>query len=475
MDGTVPSTLGDLLLRFAPMFSAPSFANFVAIVTGWMVCTGRHTLTRIITRGGGRARKKHPSSLYRFLARACWSVDEVAQVVFQLALPWIPGFRIVAVTDDTLCRKSGPHIWGAAMHHDPLTSTYGRGSKAGAHRAFAFGHNWVVLSLWVPCPWNPDRGCSIPILWRLYRGKKRCPRGEYRKRTELALELIRILATWVPADRLFFVVADTEYACRTVLRGLPKGVNFVGPLPMDAELYAVPHAPSGGCGRPRVRGERLPNPKDMAWKKGLPWERKELALYGRQIRVRIKSWTCVWYHPCGSRPVRVVLTRDPTGRIDDRAYFCTDVNLPPLEILQTFARRWSIEETFRACKQHLGLKDPQNGWWRRRAGCRPRRLIPGPQPHAHRGRLAVERTVPIGFTVYALVALWYFRHGPWRADVKRAQAQAPWYRHKAQPSFADMLKAIGRELWHARFLANPSLRMVPPKTQRALCDWLLAA
>jgi hypothetical protein len=27
---------------------------------------------------------------------------------------------LVAAVDDTLARKSGRHIWGAGMHHDPL-------------------------------------------------------------------------------------------------------------------------------------------------------------------------------------------------------------------------------------------------------------------------------------------------------------------------------------------------------------------
>ncbi|MGH6932575.1 MAG: hypothetical protein ACREEE_09100, partial [Dongiaceae bacterium] len=74
------------------------------------------------------------------------------------------------------------------------------GTTTGAHVSFSFGHSWVVLALWVPLPWNAERGIAVPILFRLYRPKKRCPEGKYRKRTELAAELLAILASWLPAD-----------------------------------------------------------------------------------------------------------------------------------------------------------------------------------------------------------------------------------------------------------------------------------
>ena len=121
-------------------------------------------------------------------------MDDVGSVIFQLVLPFLPE-RIEAAVDDTLCHRTGPHLFGAGMHHDAATSTYGGGG--GRRTSFAFGHNWVVLSVHVPYPWNPDRGIAIPVLFRLYRAKKRCPQTHYRKRTVLAEEMLRILVSWL--------------------------------------------------------------------------------------------------------------------------------------------------------------------------------------------------------------------------------------------------------------------------------------
>jgi len=56
-------------------------------------------------------------------------------------LPFLPE-NIEAAVDDTLCHRTGPHIFGAAMHHDSATSTDGGGG--GRRAGFAFGHNMLA-------------------------------------------------------------------------------------------------------------------------------------------------------------------------------------------------------------------------------------------------------------------------------------------------------------------------------------------
>ena len=110
----------------------------------------------------GLADKGH-SAYYRFLSRARWSVDDTSRMLFRLLLPLLPRC-IEAAVDDTLCHRTGPQLFGAGMHHDSASSTYG-GAK-GRRASFAFGHNWVVLSLWVPLPWSPERGITCIALGR---------------------------------------------------------------------------------------------------------------------------------------------------------------------------------------------------------------------------------------------------------------------------------------------------------------------
>lgn len=463
--------LAEILREFRFAFtSSPTFDNFVTLVVGWVLCTGRHTISRVI-QFGREAGGKHHSALYRFFSRAKWDTDALGLVLLRLVMAFVPeSVALTVLVDDTLCRKTGPHLWGGAMYRDPLGSSYG--GVGGRTIQFAYGHNWVTLCVWVPLPWNPDRGLAIPVLWRFYRSKKRCPKKEYRKRTELGLELVNVLLEWVSARQIFLVV-DAEYACMGIVRNLPPRVTVVAPMDMDAALFAIP-MPTKGKGRPRKKGARLPSPAKLAADARIPWDKRTVRIYGREVEALVKTAVCLWYRVAYTRPVRLVVTRDPTGRIDDRAYFTTDSELTVETTLSLFSRRWSQEVMHRDVKQHLGLEDPQNGWWRSPAGERPEKTA-GPQPHSTRGEKAVRRTAPIGFLVYALVLLAYLRAGTPEADVRRARKLAPWYLHKSEPSFADMLASARRELWASRFKKHRLLGPLSRKVTEALAGFLLVA
>ncbi len=76
---------------------------------------------------------------------------------------------------------------------------------------------------------------------------------------------------------------------------------------------------------------------------------------------------------------------------------------------------------------------------------------------------------------YALVHLWYLEHGMPAQDVKLARSEAPWYRHKREPSFEDMLAAIRREMWGTRLSATPPAERSRGKLADFLPRWLLSA
>jgi hypothetical protein len=439
---------------------------------GWLLNVGRHTISRAIQAAGASGRDH--SRLYRFFSRAVWLPDRAGWLLFQLLLAFVPGNVLLLIVDDTLCRKSGPHIWGAGMHHDPLNSSYGRGQRR-AHKAFAFGHNWVTLALWVPWPWQPQHGVALPFLLRLYRSKKRCPAEKYRKRTELALELVRLVRGWLPPDKRLYLTGDAEYACKTLVRQLPAGMHFIGPMARDAALYETRLPQKKSRGRRPRKGRRLPSPRQLAELRSCPWRACTVFIYGREVEVLLKSQIVLWYTVAGPRPVRLVLTRDPRGRIEDRAYFSTDPALAPGEILGYFSRRWTLEVTYHNVKEHLGLEEPQNGWWRRPAGSRPQARKAGPQPQGNRGSLAVERTVPFIFLLYGVVHVWYFRRGVPAREVKWVKRFRPWQTTKAGPAFPDLLRAIRRDFLLCRFSAYPQLLRVLRNSSAPLMALLQAA
>jgi hypothetical protein len=240
MPNLLVRSFAPLLLAFQPCFTQPSFQSFWALSCAWILCSGRRSLTRII-QSAQLTEFKHYCSFHRFFSQARWNLDDLGHCVFQLLLPFCTEVLVGAV-DDTLARKSGRHIWGAGMHHDPLRSTQKR-------PFFAFGHNFVVFSLQVALPFAPDKHWAFPILVRMYRkrqtnqrapakgGKLECKQTgqatakQYRTRPELALEMIQIVASWIP-QRLLRVLGDSEYAGRSISRHLPTNAKLISRMNM---------------------------------------------------------------------------------------------------------------------------------------------------------------------------------------------------------------------------------------------------
>ena len=171
----------------------------------------------------------------------------------------------------------------------------------------------------------------------------------------------------------------------------------------------------------------------------------------------------------------MIVTCDPRGRIEDRAYFSAEAEMGVEKMALSFSLRWTQEEMHKNVKQHLGLEDPQNGWWRRPKGQRRDKKIPGPQPHKERGEKAVTRTVPFLLTVYALVVLFSFSNDTAQEDVERSPRRAPWYRDRTEPSFGDMLASLRHHLWAERNYSEPSIGAGSSKIDASLLDWLCAA
>jgi len=94
-----------------------------------------------------------------------------------------------------------------------------------------------------------------------------------------------------------------------------------------------------------------------------PWETVEVDWYGGQ---RKKMWvfsrTALWYTP-GLPPVdiRYVLVCDPEGKLRMEAFFCTDLQAPPEQILAWVVMRWSVEVTFAEGRAYLGW-ETQRQW-----------------------------------------------------------------------------------------------------------------
>jgi hypothetical protein len=246
-----------------------------------------------------------------------------------------------------------------------------------------------------------------------------------------------VVRRWHPKQQIV-AVADRAYASLKVLdqcRKLSDPITFITRLRLDAALYepAPPRRPHQ-IGRPRIKGERLPNLSEAAKDPGTIWEPAKIAnWYGSGDRtVEIASATAAWYSTgLPAVPTRWVLISDPEGGFKTQALLCTDLDADPERIVRWFAMRWQLEVTFQESRRHLGF-ETQRQW----------------------SDTAIRRTTPALLGLFSLVTL--FADHQMRRAAGALRRQAAWYR-KRHPTFADALALVRKELWAgATFYGSPA-------------------
>ena len=102
-----------------------------------------------------------------------------------------------------------------------------------------------------------------------------------------------------------------------------------------------------------------------------------------------------------------------------QAFFSTDTDLSPEDILAFFVRRWQMEVTFAEVRAHLGV-EKQRQW----------------------SKLAILRTTPALLGLYALITLWAAE----LLDKAATPYVAAWYA-KSRFTFSDAIAAVRLKIW----------------------------
>jgi hypothetical protein len=417
---TLPTMMIRLLAPFAPLFSRRVWQNAQVLLMGAILAPGRRTVSSAL-RAMGLDQHKRFHRYHRVLSRASWSSRDVSRILLgSLVEAFVGEGPLILGIDETLERRWGKKIAAKGVYRDPVRSTHETFVKSS-------GLRWVCVMLLVPIPWA-SRVWALPFLSVLAPSERyAAKRGRrHKKITEWAWQLLLQVRRWYP-QRDIVAVADRTYASLKLLescRKLRKPITFVTRLRLDAALYepAPPRRP-GQRGRPRLKGERLPNLSEVAEDPSTLWKPITVAnWYGSGDRtVEIASRTAVWYSTgLFAVPVRWVLMRDPKGEFKTQALLCTDLRADPQKILSWFVMRWQLEVTFQEMRRHLGF-ETQRQW----------------------SELAIRRTTPVLLGLFSLITLF--------AQSRMAQAagsfrQAAWY-HKSHPTFADALALVRKELW----------------------------
>jgi DDE superfamily endonuclease len=409
-----------------PAFSRPTHRRFVLLALAAILTLGGRTIANLL-RSLGALAPGHPTSYHRVFSRSRWSAWTLARRFTTAVLArFVPQGPVALAGDDTVTEHPGPKVYGKGCHRDPVRSTH-------SFTAYRWGHKWVVLALLVRFPFTTRRW-ALPLLVALYRSEEDNRRHGRRHKTppQLVRQMLRVLVRWFP-DRTFVCTADGHYATHELAElaaRYPERLTLVSKFYPDANLVAPPPA-YAGKGRPRVKGEELPDPAAVV--RNAPMRSAlEVAWYGGgRRRVEVVTGTGLWYKSGRPLvPVRWVFVHDLSGTHRDEYFFTTNPAMTAVMVIETYTGRWNIETTFQEVRSYLGLETTR-GW----------------------SRETVLRVGPCLFGLYTVVA-WLYAGLPTRW----ARVRVVDWPGKRDVTFSDAITAVRRWLWQEWVLALPGHR-----------------
>jgi len=397
------------------------------VIMGILFARGRRTVTTWL-----RAAGIHDdfADYYYFLRPLGRKARQLAgRLLALLLVRLVTGDRVLFAVDDSPTKRYGPKVQGAGIHHNPTPGP--------ADQKYLYGHIWVTISLVMRHPvWHT---IGLPLLGLMYVRAKDIAKipakygWKFHTKLELAAEqMLNFAKLAKAAGKTVWVVADGAYAKRPFLKPLrAAGVTIVSRLRKDAHLNDLPpklkKGERRGRGQPRKYGAKRMH---LAPRGAHPlgWETIECFVYGELVTKTIKTFLAT-YRPAGGM-IRVVIVKEEHGCEN---FFCTDPDVTPRQIVETFADRASIEQDFHDVKEVWGAGQQQvrNIWTNIAA-------------------------FNLNLWVHTLVECWAW-HKP--AEEIRDREDSPWDDAERRPSHADRRKALRRETLRNEYLSlSPSHR-----------------
>jgi DDE superfamily endonuclease len=273
---TVPVTLQQLIVRFAPLFSKRVWEHAKVLVVGAILAPGRRTGSAAL-RVMGLSAEPHFQNYHRVLNRAVWSVLAASRILLGVLVPALAPTGVVVIgLDDTIERRRGEKSTAKGIYRDPVRSSR-------SHVVKASGLRWLCCALLVRIEWA-QRIWALPFLTalcpseRFYQKRGRA----HQKLTDRAWQLIQGARRWLPGREVVFV-ADSSFAVITLLKRVRDlaQVSLITRLRLDAALYdpAPPTPPKretaaergAAANPPTAVGEASPDldaldPQALVWR-----------------------------------------------------------------------------------------------------------------------------------------------------------------------------------------------------------------
>lgn len=334
---------------------------------------GRHTLTGVLCTAGCQFRDW--TAAYRLYRPERLNTPALfAHLRQQVCAAVPPGQPLVVAMDDSLLRRSGPHVPGATWQRDPLSPPFQTNLVRG-QRVLQLAAIWPgagqgdraipIQFTQVPTPPKPARHAPAAA-WAAYEQQRRA--AAMSRHGAAAVQTLRQqLDAEGAATRPLTLVVDGRFTVRTLYQALPAHTHLLGRCRKDAKLYLPPSPPTGGRGRPRRYGAPAPTPWALEHDPSYPEEAVNVTHLGQTLGFRVKTRAPVYWAPAGTRPLRLLVIRPPAHlqragqhwHLHTVYLLSTDLDTPLATQLLTFLQRWDIEVNFRDEKTLLGVGQAQ--------------------------------------------------------------------------------------------------------------------
>jgi hypothetical protein len=333
---------------------------------------GKHTITGILSACGKQFQDW--SAAYRLFAKERFSLKELfAPAITRILDITKEKGTIFTMMDDTIIRKSGKKIPGAAWKRDPLGPAF--------HTNFVWGQRYLQISAALPDSDVAGRARGVPIdfhhapsaakprknappdAWDMYREQQKIC-----KISAVGASRLAELREQIP-DKKIVCAVDGGFTNKEIFKSIPENTVIIGRIRKDASLFKTPEEASGiSCGRKKYYGEPLPTPEEIRKDDSIPWQKVTAFAAGKDHEFEVKTMYPVRWKSSKNLDLLVVVIRPIAYRprkgakllYRDPAYLiCSDTQLPLDQLVQAYMWRWEIELNFRDEKTIMGVGEAQ--------------------------------------------------------------------------------------------------------------------
>ncbi len=445
---SLPRGMVVVLSTFRGLFTSPTWEHIRLLLTGAILCQGARRVSSIL-RVMGLSQEKRFEKYHRVFNRAKWNSLTAAKILLGLLVALLPpSLPILIVVDDTIERRQGAKIKAKGSYRDACRSTEKVIVKC-------YGLKWVCLMLIVSLPWC-QRPWALPFMTILAPSKRanKASGKQHKTSVDWTIIAVRVISRWL--KRAWVLIGDGGFACIQLGHACLKNKGtLISRLRLDAALYDFAPTPTKGQrGRHREKGKRVTSLKELAKDMTQVWSEAVINWYGGDKEtVRLLSGINLWYSP-GEKPlpIRWVLVID-SEKNNAEAFFSTDLQQSPEQIITCFVLRWNIEVTFEEMRAHLGM-ETQRQW----------------------SDKAIARTTPCLMGLFSLVCLFAYEM------VKNSALpimSTAWYNKKGEATFSDIIVFVRRDIWSSQYFNDSTveaeyMKIKPPQWE-SLLDQLVRA